>query len=50
MLLLLDHFEIGEIEVFVDISVTPFYFANMSKKIANLAACNVTMTRCAITV
>ena len=47
----MDHFEIGEIEVFVDISVSPFNFACMSSKnIANLAASNATLTRCAITV
>ena len=48
---LLNHFEIGEIEVFVDISVSPFNFANMSSKdIANLAASNVILTHCANTV
>ena len=46
MFSLLDHFEICEIYVFVDISVSPFIFANMSSKyIANLAASNVTLTR-----
>ena len=51
MFQLLDHFAIGEIEVFVDISVSPIIFTNMSSKyIANLAAGNVTLTRCADTV
>ena len=39
----MDHFEIGKIEAFFDISVSPFNFANISSKyIANLAASNVT--------
>ena len=51
MFWLFDHFEIGEIYVFVDISVSPFNFVNMSSKyIANLAASNVTLTRCGNTV
>ena len=42
MFQLLNHFEIGEIEVFGNISVSPFNFANISSKhIANLAASNV---------
>ena len=37
--ILLGHFEIAEIEVFVDISVSHFNFPNISRKyIANLAA------------
>ena len=44
------YFEIGETEVFVDISVSPFNCANMSSKyIANLTASNVTLKRCAST-
>ena len=44
-------FQNRQIEIFVNISVSPFNFANMSSKyIANLAASNVTMTRCARTV
>ena len=40
---MLDHFEIYEIEVFVEIYVSPFHFANMSiEYIANLAANKVT--------
>ena len=41
----MDHFEIGEIEVLNDISISPFNFANMSSKnIANPAASNATLT------
>ena len=48
---MLDHFEIGEIDVFVDISVSSFNFANMkSKNIVNLAAISVTLTSCSNTV
>ena len=43
----MDHFEIGKIEVFIDISLSPFNFANMwRKQMANLAASRVTQTRC----
>ena len=42
MFYLFDDFEIW---VFVDISVSPFNFANMSSNIKNLAASNVTLTR-----
>ena len=43
MFYLLYHFEICEIWVFVDISISPFNFANMwSKYIMNPAASNVT--------
>ena len=51
MFQLLDNFEMGEIEVFVDISESPFNFANMSSKnIENLSASKVTLTRYANTV
>ena len=51
MFVLLDYLEIGEIDVFVDISISPCNFANMSSNyIANLAASNVALTRCANTV
>ena len=44
MFYLFDHFEIGEIEVFVDIYQSSFHFANMSHKyMANLAASHVTL-------
>ena len=43
MFSLLDHLKIGEIEEFVDISVSPLNFAKMSSKyIENLVASNVT--------
>ena len=43
MFQLLDHCKIDEIKEFIDISVSPFHFTNMSSKyIANLAASDVT--------
>ena len=47
---MLDHFEIGEIKVFVDISVSLFNFDMTSKYIAIRAASDVTLTPCANTV
>ena len=45
MLKSLDHFKIGAIEVFVNISLTSFNFAKeWSKYMANLAASRVTLT------
>ena len=45
----LDHIEIGELGVFLIISLSPFYFASLSSKYrANLAAIDVTLTTCAI--
>ena len=47
----LDHFKIREFIVFAAISLSPFNFVNISsKKFANLAASNVTLTSCANTV
>ena len=41
-----DHLEIGEILLFVYISLSPYNFANVwSKYVANLAASRVTLTR-----
>ena len=49
MYYLLNHFEIGDIYVFVDISLSPFNFASVSSKyMANLVASDVTLTTSAI--
>ena len=43
----LDHSEIDEIEVFVDISLSTYNFTNVWRKyIANLAFSSVTLTSC----
>ena len=44
----LDHFEICEIEVFANIFLSPFNYANVSNKyMTNLTASHVTLTTCA---
>ena len=46
---LIVHIEIGELEVFLDISISPFNIAFVSSKyMAILAASDVTLTTCAI--
>ena len=44
----LDHLEIGEIEVFIDIFLSPFNFANeWLKHMSNQAASQMPLARCA---
>ena len=46
---LIVHIEIGELEVFLDISLSPFNIASVSSKyMAIPAAIDVTLTTCAI--
>ena len=46
---LIVHIEIGELEVFLDISLSPFNIASLSNNyMAILAAIDVTLTTCAI--